>query len=113
MFAASIVPMIVFMLGGGAVADRLGRRPVMLTADLVRCAAQGGLAAALLTGRPPLWLFAVAALAVGTGSAFFEPALLRPAGTARTARPSGGRQRPARRGRARGPDRRARPWPGS
>jgi MFS family permease len=59
-FAAGIIPMIVFALGGGAVADRLGRRPVMLTADLVCCAAQGGLAAALLTGRPPLWLLAVA-----------------------------------------------------
>jgi hypothetical protein len=66
--------MIAFALGGGAVADRLGRRPVMLAADLVRCAAQGGLAAALLTGCPPLWLFAVAAVAVGAGSAFFEPA---------------------------------------
>ncbi len=73
-FAAGIVPMIAFALGGGAVADRLGRRPVMLTADLVRCGAQGGLAVALLTGRPPLWLFAAAALAVGAGSAFFEPA---------------------------------------
>ena len=49
-FAANIVPMIAFTLGGGAIADRLGRRPVMLAADAVRCAAQGVLAASLYLG---------------------------------------------------------------
>ncbi|TVZ04467.1 MFS transporter [Trebonia kvetii] len=73
--AANIVPMIAFMLGGGALADRLGRRPVMLAADVARCLAQGGLAAALSLGHPRLWLFAAAALVVGTGNAFFQPAL--------------------------------------
>jgi MFS family permease len=73
--AANIVPMIAFLLGGGVIADRLGRRPVMLTADVARCAAQGTLAAALFTGRPHLWLFVTIALIVGTGSAFFQPAL--------------------------------------
>ena len=73
MFAANIVPMIVFMLGGGAIADRLGRRPVMLAADVARCAAQGVLAAALQAGQPRLWLFVAAALVVGTGTAFFQP----------------------------------------
>src|SRR5579871_6295812 len=72
---ANIVPMIAFLLGGGALADRLGRRPVMLAADVARCLAQGGLAAALSLGQPRLWLFVVAALVVGTGSAFFQPAL--------------------------------------
>jgi hypothetical protein len=74
-FAANIIPMIAFMLGGGAIADRLGRRPVMLTADVARCAAQGVLAAALQVGQPRLWLFVAAALVVGTGNAFFQPAL--------------------------------------
>jgi hypothetical protein len=73
--AANIVPMIAFMLGGGAIADRLGRRPVMLAADVGRCAAQGVLAAALQLGHPRLWLFVAAALAVGTCNAFFQPAL--------------------------------------
>ena len=73
--AANIVPMIAFMLGGGAIADRLGRRPVMLAADVARCAAQGVLAAALLAGHPRLWLFVTAAFVVGTGNAFFQPAL--------------------------------------
>jgi MFS family permease len=74
-FAANIIPMIAFMLGGGAIADRLGRRPVMLAADVARCAAQGVLAAALQAGHPRLWLFVAVALVVGTGNAFFQPAL--------------------------------------
>jgi len=74
-FAANIVPMIAFTLGGGAIADRLGRRPVMLGADVARCVAQGVLAVALYVWHPRLWLFVVAALLVGTGNAFFQPAL--------------------------------------
>jgi MFS family permease len=74
-FTANIVPMIVFLLVGGALADRLGRRRVMLTADLLRCAAQGTLAAALALGHAGLWFFVAAALAVGVGNAFFSPAL--------------------------------------
>jgi hypothetical protein len=74
-FAANIAAMIAFTLGGGAIADRLGRRPVMLAADAARCAAQGVLAASLYLGHPRLWLFVAAALAVGAGNAFFQPAL--------------------------------------
>jgi MFS family permease len=73
--AANIVPMIAFTLGGGALADRLGRRPMMLGADVARCAAQGVLAAALYLWHPRLWVFVAAAFVVGTGNAFFSPAL--------------------------------------
>ena len=47
----------------------------MLAADGGRCAAQGVLAAALYLGHPRLWLFVAAALVVGAGNAFFQPAL--------------------------------------
>lgn len=73
--AAKIVPMIAFTLSGGALADRLGRRPVMLAADVARCGAQSVLAAALYVGHPRLWLFVAVALVVGTGDACFQPAL--------------------------------------
>jgi MFS family permease len=74
-FTANIVPMVAFMLGGGVLADRLGRRPVMLTADVARCAAQGTLAVTLFLGQSQVWLFVVAAFVVGTGNAFFQPAM--------------------------------------
>jgi MFS family permease len=74
-FTANIVPMIVFMLGGGVLADRLGRRPVMLAADIGRFVAQAVLAAAVGLGYPRVWVFVAAAFVVGIGNAFFQPAL--------------------------------------
>jgi MFS family permease len=74
-FTANIVPMIVFMLGGGVLADRLGRRPVMLAADIGRFAAQAVLAAAVGLGYPRVWVFVAAAFVVGIGNALFQPAL--------------------------------------
>jgi MFS family permease len=73
--AAGIAPQVAFVLGGGVLADRIGRRPVMLGADALCCAAQAALAVALFAGKPPIWLFAVLAALVGTGQAFFGPAL--------------------------------------
>ena len=73
--AARIVPQVAFILAGGVLADRLGRRPVMLCADALRCCAQAALAAALFLGRPQIWLFMLLAALVGTGEALFDPAL--------------------------------------
>ncbi len=74
-FAAGVIPQVLFMLGGGVLADRIGRRTVMLAADGARVAAQGVLAATLLVARPPIWLIAALTAVVGTGEAFFTPAL--------------------------------------
>jgi hypothetical protein len=74
-FAAGVIPQVLFMLGGGVLADRIGRRKVMLAADGARLAAQGVLAATLLVARPPIWLIAALTAVVGTGEAFFTPAL--------------------------------------
>jgi MFS family permease len=74
-FAANVVPQVLLMPLAGAIADRLGRRRVMLAADLLRCGAQASMAAALFAGRPALWLFVLLAWLEGTGTAFFTPAL--------------------------------------
>jgi MFS family permease len=74
-FAASVIPIVIFMLGGGVLADRLGRRRVMLGADASRLLIQAGLAAALFAGRPPIWLFAVLSALLGAADAFFGPGL--------------------------------------
>lgn len=74
-FAAAVVPQVLLMAIAGAIADRLGRRRVMLAADALRCAAQASLAAAVFAGRPALWVFILLAGLVGTGEAFFTPAM--------------------------------------
>jgi len=74
-FAANVVPQVLFMIGGGVVADRLGRRPVMLVTDASRFAVQGMLAASLLSGRPPLWEFVLLSALLSAGEGFFGPAL--------------------------------------
>jgi Transmembrane secretion effector len=72
---AETVPLVVFLLVAGVIADRLGRRRVMLCADMLRGTAEALLAAWILLGQPPLWGFLVLAALVGTGTAFFMPAL--------------------------------------
>jgi MFS family permease len=73
--AADVVPQVAVMLGGGVLADRVGRRPVMLTTDSVRLAVQGTLATLLFTGHPAIWTFVLLAALLGTGEGFFNPAL--------------------------------------
>jgi len=74
-FAANVVPQVLVMLGGGVLADRVGRRPVMLVTDSLRLLVQGTLAAALFAGRPPIWLFVALAALLGAGEGVFNPAL--------------------------------------
>src|SRR5436190_3075869 len=74
-FAAGVVSQVLTLPLAGAVADRLGRRRVMLAADALRCAAQGALAGAVFTGRPALWVFVLLAWLGGAGEGFFTPAM--------------------------------------
>jgi len=73
-FAAGVVPQVLVLPVAGAVADRFGRRRVMLAADTLRCATQGALAGAVLAGRPALWVFVLLAWLGGTGEGFFTAA---------------------------------------
>ena len=73
--AAQTVPLVLFLIVGGTVADRLPRRAVMLVSDSARCLTQGLLAVLLITGRAELWELLVLQFLGGTATAFFLPAV--------------------------------------
>ncbi|MGW5947900.1 MFS transporter, partial [Streptomyces celluloflavus] len=72
--AARTVPLILFLLVGGALADRLPRHRVMVAANALSCVSQGLFALLVLAGEPRLWQMALLAALGGTGQAFFTPA---------------------------------------
>jgi MFS family permease len=72
--AARTVPLVLFLLVGGAVADRLPRHRVMVAANALNCASQGVFAALVITGRAELWQMVLLSALGGTGHAFFAPA---------------------------------------
>jgi MFS family permease len=72
--AAKTAPLVIFLLVGGVVADRLPRRGVMLTADVARMAVQAATAALLLSHTARIWELIVLQALAGTGTAFFNPA---------------------------------------
>ncbi|MGD3111241.1 MFS transporter [Streptomyces sp. YGL11-2] len=72
--AARMVPLVLFLLLGGAIADRLPRHRVMVAANSVNCVSQGLFALLVLAGEPRLWQMALLAAVGGTGQAFFAPA---------------------------------------
>jgi predicted MFS family arabinose efflux permease len=74
-FAARLAPLTCFLLIGGAVADRLPRRTVMVGADVTRFAGQGLLATLLVTHTAHLWELLALQAVHGTASAFFMPAV--------------------------------------
>jgi MFS family permease len=73
--AAGLVPVVLFLLIGGVLADRMSRRIVMLGSDTLRAVAETGLGLWILSSHPPLWGFMLLAALVGTGQAFFSPAM--------------------------------------
>ena len=73
--AARTIPLVLFLLAGGVWADRLPRRALMVTTDLVRLAAHGVMAALLIAGQAEVWSVATLAAVAGAASAFFNPAI--------------------------------------
>ena len=72
--AAHILPLVGFLAIGGAWADRLPRRRLMIGTDLVRFALHGLLAILIFSSTVEIWqLVAIEAL-FGTAEAFFRPA---------------------------------------
>jgi hypothetical protein len=72
-FAWSL-PMVVFLLVGGAISDRFDRRYVMIAADLIRAGAIAAMGALVVTGIVEIWHLVVLAAVYGVGQAFFPPA---------------------------------------
>jgi MFS family permease len=61
-------------IAGGVWADRLPRRAVMVSADLLRFATEAVTAALLLEGAAHVWQLAVLQSVAGVGAGFFTPA---------------------------------------
>jgi Transmembrane secretion effector len=72
--AAYSLPLVVFVLFGGVVADRLPRQVVMVASDLVRMVLHATLAILILTGDIRVWHMVVIGVLFGTAEAFFRPA---------------------------------------
>jgi MFS family permease len=73
--AATMVPTLVLLLVGGAVADRVRRRTVLIVTNLATAAVMAVLAAVLVTGHYDLVVVAGLAFVSGAVSAFSQPAL--------------------------------------
>ncbi|MGW2704815.1 MFS transporter [Streptomyces sp. NPDC001340] len=72
--ASRTLPLVVFLLIGGALADRLPRHRVMVAANALNCLSQGAFALLVLAGEPRLWQMMLLTALGGTGQAFFGPA---------------------------------------
>lgn len=67
------LPMIAFLLLGGVFADRLPRRTILVTTDLVRGFAQVATALLLFTGNAHVWNIALVQVGYGIANAFQRP----------------------------------------
>ncbi len=72
--AAAGIPRAVLMLYGGAIADRLSPRSIMLVSDVLRFAITAALCIAIFSGNIQLWMIYALAVAFGIVSGFFLPA---------------------------------------
>jgi MFS family permease len=70
----ALVPRLVLLPLGGAAADRISRRAVLLVSDVVHCAVQLGTGLLLLAGHVNLPAIATLAAAGGVATAFAAPA---------------------------------------
>jgi MFS family permease len=73
LFVAGL-PRMVLVLFGGALADRISPRTVMLVSNALRAVVVGLLAVVVLTGRAEIWMLFPFAFVFGAVDAFFWPA---------------------------------------
>jgi MFS family permease len=67
------IPMIVFLLLGGVFADRIPRRTILISTDLVKGSAQVATAVLLFSGAAHVWNVALLQVAFGVANAFSRP----------------------------------------
>jgi MFS family permease len=72
--AAYVLPLVLFLLVGGVIADRLPRQAVMVAADVMRAVLHGTLALLIALGLVQIWHMVVIGVLFGTSQAFFQPA---------------------------------------
>ncbi|MGX7677636.1 MFS transporter [Jatrophihabitans sp. DSM 45814] len=72
--AAYSIPLVVFVLFGGVLADRLPRQQLMIITDLIRAVLHTSLAILIATGHIRIWHMVVIGVLFGTAEAFFRPA---------------------------------------
>ncbi|HET7820071.1 MAG TPA: MFS transporter [Ornithinibacter sp.] len=73
--AARTVPMVLVLLFGGVIADRLPRSLVLQASNLTSALAQGATAVLLLTGTAQLWVVLVLQMVAGVASGLGFPAM--------------------------------------
>ncbi|MGZ5415598.1 MAG: MFS transporter [Nocardioides sp.] len=73
--AARTVPMVLFLLFGGVIADRFPRTLVLQLSNLLAALTQGMVAYLIITGQADLWMIIVLEVANGTVSAVSFPAM--------------------------------------
>lgn len=71
--ASRFVSLVVFLLVGGVIGDRLSRKGVLIASDLVRFGAQSITAWLLITAHARVWELVALAFVYGMGEAFFRP----------------------------------------
>jgi DHA3 family tetracycline resistance protein-like MFS transporter len=67
------LPIVMFVLVGGVIGDRVDRRRLMIVSDVIRAAAVGGMAALALTDVIELWQIVCLVVVYGVGEALFAP----------------------------------------
>src|SRR5437868_3288898 len=70
------LPSVLVLPFSGVLSDRLGRRPLMIVADLLRATAAAGIALLAVLGSIEVWHLIVLSVVFGAGEALFGPSFV-------------------------------------